>query len=136
MPLAGAGGGWGGGDGGGVAGGGGGGGWGGGERVWRVSLSGEAYLPCPLGSYSLIVAVDNTVLRAEHRLRALGGQHPPLAALFHAPRLNARLLAETPEKIGAHRALDCAAGVLCQHQAVQRLGGIRVGGREEYRCAE
>ena len=64
----------------------------------------------------------------ERRLHSLWKQYPHLAALLHAPCLGAGLFAETPEKIGAHCSLDCTAGILRQHQAVQGFAGIRIGG--------
>src|SRR5690606_18807043 len=58
----------------------------------------------------------------------LGPQHPHAARLLHATRDGAGIVAKAPVEVGPGGALDGAAGVLCEHQAVQRLGSSRIGG--------
>src|SRR5258706_6483996 len=66
----------------------------------------------------------------------VGKQYPHFSALAHAARKRPSFIAETPEEVGAHRAANRAAGVLSEHQAVERLARIREGRGKEYRRAE
>ena len=65
-----------------------------------------------------------------------GPQQPHLAALLHAARLLPGFLAVAPIEVGPRRAADGGAGVLGEHQPLQRPVGRGIRGGQEHRRAQ
>ncbi|CAH2923889.1 MAG: Phenylacetate-coenzyme A ligase (EC [uncultured Paraburkholderia sp.] len=63
-------------------------------------------------------------------------QQPHPATLLHLAGEVARVIAETPEVVGAHAALDCRAGVLRKYKAVHGRVRQRARGLQEHRRAK
>src|SRR5260221_6711064 len=70
------------------------------------------------------------------RFEAARIEHPHPAALAHAAGDLPGLIAETPEEIRSHCALNRAAGVLREYQAVQRPSGKRPCAGQKNRSTE
>src|SRR5437870_1055075 len=68
--------------------------------------------------------------------RTLRPDEPQSTLLSHPTRLASGCIAEAPEKIGAQRAPNRAAGVLRQHETLERTSRQWIGRRQKDRRAE